>query len=416
MNDISRRLATLSEEQRKLFELRLKKQGISPSLSRSVAIEEPPIEGDAGPVEEEDADEWRRKSAAKAIDFTLYFFSDDGTKSGDDKYRLLLESAKFADANGFLAVWTPERHFQDFGGLYPNPSVIGAAIAAITERIQIRAGSVALPLHHPIRIAEEWSVVDNLSKGRAAISIASGWHPNDFVFSPDNYDRRKEVMFSHLETVRRLWAGEAVKFRSAGEEEIELRVFPRPVQASLPIWVTTAGNTQTWVKAGEIGANILAALIGYSYEDLAKKISLYRESLAKQNHDPAQGRVTVMAHTYLGNDNKKIKEMVRAPLCHYLRSYFKQFEFAIGKAEHVTEEDREAIVSKAFESYFDTSVLIGTPNKCARLLDSLIEAGADEVACLIDFGLGTEAVLESLNLLNELREHYASGSSHKNQK
>ena len=63
-------------------------------------------------------------------------------------------------------VWTPERHLHAFGGLFPSSSVISAALAASTQRIRIRAGSVVLPLHSPIRVAEEWSVVDNLSTGR----------------------------------------------------------------------------------------------------------------------------------------------------------------------------------------------------------------------------------------------------------
>jgi natural product biosynthesis luciferase-like monooxygenase protein len=162
------------------------------------------------------------------MQFGLYFFSDDGTNTDSDKYRLLLESARFADEHGFAAVWTPERHFQDFGGLYPNPVVLSAALAVITKRIQIRAGSIALPLHHPMRAAEEWAVVDNLSKGRVAVSIASGWHPNDFIFAPENYERRKEVMYESIATVQRLWVGEAVYFKGVNENETELRSFPRP--------------------------------------------------------------------------------------------------------------------------------------------------------------------------------------------
>ncbi len=111
---------------------------------------------------------------AKTMDFSLFYFGGD--KGGDpaDRYRLLMEGAKFADRNGFSAVWTPERHFHEFGGLYPNPSVTASAIAAVTENIAVRAGSVVLPLHDPLRVAEEWSIVDNLSHGRVGISIASG--------------------------------------------------------------------------------------------------------------------------------------------------------------------------------------------------------------------------------------------------
>src|SRR4030095_15985745 len=131
--------------------------------------------------EPEAPDAWRARPPDRKVAFSLYFFSDDGSRENGEKYRLAIESARFADAHAFTAVWTPERHFQAFGGLYPNPSVLGAALAAVTSRVGIRAGSVALPLHNPVRVAEEWSVVDNLSNGRVAVSFASGWHPDDFL-------------------------------------------------------------------------------------------------------------------------------------------------------------------------------------------------------------------------------------------
>lgn len=89
------------------------------------------------------------------MDFSLFYFgnaaprgapADPAGTLGRNTYDLVLEGAKFADRNGFTAVWTPERHFSPFGGLYPNPAVTGAAIAAVTERVAIRAGSVVGPL------------------------------------------------------------------------------------------------------------------------------------------------------------------------------------------------------------------------------------------------------------------------------
>jgi len=165
------------------------------------------------------------------MDLSLFFFADNAA-SGAGCYDLLLESAKFADDNGFAAVWTPERHFHAFGGRYPNPAVVGAALAAATRRIGIRAGSVVAPLHHPARIAEEWSVVDNISGGRVGVSFASGWHDVDFVLRPENYASRKAVMTETLDTVRRLWRGEEVAFADAQGDPRPVRIFPTPVQRS----------------------------------------------------------------------------------------------------------------------------------------------------------------------------------------
>src|SRR5215216_7409037 len=152
MDDLSKRLAALTSAQRELLELRLKNKGLESAVSAASATA--PV--NVGVAEVPDDPAWKERRVERAINFGLYFFSDDGSKNSDDKYRLLIESAKFADSHGFNAVWTPERHFQPFGGLYPNPSVLSAALAMITERIQLRAGSVVLPLHDPIEVAETW--------------------------------------------------------------------------------------------------------------------------------------------------------------------------------------------------------------------------------------------------------------------
>ena len=404
MDELSKRFSSLTPEQLALLKLRLKKQGLRSPLEPAATVDT--VESSTEPSEEEF--DWKSRAVEKSLSFSLYFFSDDGSKDSPDKYRLVLESAKFADENNFSAVWTPERHFQDFGGLYPNPSVLSAALAMITERVQIRAGSVALPLHHPVRVAEEWSVVDNLSNGRVAISFASGWHPDDFIFAPGVYEDRKEVMFRHLELIQRLWSGETIMMPGVGDQEVAVRLLPKPLQKRLPVWITSAGSAATWIRAGEIGANILAALIGYSFEELAERIRSYREARARGGHDPQTGIVSIMMHTFVGESNSAVKEQVRAPFTHYLRSYFKQYDNVRVAADEVTEADRDAIMNAAFELYFENNTLMGTPAKCARVVDQLLAVDVDEVACLVDFGLEADVVLENLKYLNEVREHYES--------
>lgn len=406
MDDFNKRLAALTSEQRELLELRLKRRGLESVVSGVTMVTDGSTVPDTLVAELPDDAVWRERQVERAINFGLYFFSDDGSKNCGDKYRLLLESAKFADHHGFTAVWTPERHFQAFGGLYPNPSVLSAALAMITGRVQIRAGSVALPLHHPVRVAEEWSLVDNLSRGRVAVSYASGWHPNDFLFAPDAYEQRKEVMFRHIETVRKLWRGEFVEFAGVNGSPIQVSILPRPVQAQLPIWLTTAGNPETWNRAGEIGANVLAALPGYAPEDLKDLIKQYREARAHYGHDPQTGIVSMMVHTFVGDSNQAVKEKVRVPFTHYLRTYFQQFEKIEVNQNELTEADKDALMAAAFDQYFQDRTLFGTPGKCVRLVEKLSELGVDEIACLIDFGVDTDSVLESLNHLDELRAHF----------
>lgn len=337
------------------------------------------------------------------MDFSLFFFADGGV-AGDDGYRLLLDSARFADANGFTAVWTPERHFHSFGGLYPNPAVTGAAVAALTERVAIRAGSVVAPLHHPLRVAEEWSVVDNLSKGRAGVSFASGWHAGDFVLRPENYADRKSVMVEAVETVRRLWRGEEVEFPDGAGDKRSVRIFPAPVQPELPVWITSAGSPETFRTAGCLRAGLLTHMLGQDHDRLAQNIAAYREETGD-----GRGHVVLMLHTLIGTDSATVRELVREPFSNYLRSSADLVAKASGllpaglDPDRLQQRDKDALIAYAFERYFATSGLFGTVGDGVETVRRLEAAGVDEVACLIDFGVPRDHVLGSLRHLAELR-------------
>jgi natural product biosynthesis luciferase-like monooxygenase protein len=348
------------------------------------------------------------------MDFSLFFFADGGTAGtgGADGYRLLLDSARFADANGLTAVWTPERHFHPFGGLYPNPAVTGAAVAAVTERVGVRAGSVVAPLHHPVRIAEEWSVVDNLSGGRVGVSFASGWHAGDFVLRPENYADRKSVMVDAVETVRRLWRGEEVEYADGTGEKRAVRIFPAPVQPDLPVWLTSAGSTDTFRAAGRIGAGLLTHMLGQDHARLAQNIAAYRQASAQWHGRP--GQVVLMLHTLLGDDRVDVRETVREPFSGYLRSSADLIVRAASgilplgfDLEKLPERDKQFLVAHAFDRYFSTSGLFGTVDDGVETVQRLRAIGVDEIACLIDFGVPAGEVLASLRYLAELRARTA---------
>ncbi|MDN3638514.1 LLM class flavin-dependent oxidoreductase [Simiduia curdlanivorans] len=359
---------------------------------------------------------------ARHMDVGLFYFSSDaGPSANNNRYKLLLEGAKFADTHGFSSVWTPERHFHLFGGLYPNPSVTSAAIAAVTTNVAIRAGSIVLPLHNPVRVVEEWSVVDNISGGRVGFSFASGWHANDFTLQPENFENRKQIMFDSIDKVRDLWAGKSVAMISGEGKPFNARVYPEPVQKEPPIWITTAGNVDTFRQAGEGGFNILTNLLGQSIEDIQAKIAAYREGRRRNGHQ-GDGIVSVMVHTFLGVDVDEVREIVREPFCQYLKTSFDLVKIAPWAfpafrqpsksaatdpsfdANSLTSEDLDALLDHAFDRYFETAGVFGTPQSCLPLIERLKRAGVDEIACLIDFGVDDDQVLESLVHLNTLRE------------
>jgi natural product biosynthesis luciferase-like monooxygenase protein len=327
------------------------------------------------------------------------FFSSVATDDCAQAYDEVLDIARDAEAKGFSSVWLPERHFHRFGGLFPNPSVLGAAVATATDRIAIRAGSVVVPLHDPLRVAEEWAMVDALSRGRVGLSVATGWSPVDFVFQPDRYEQRRQVAWDGVDTLRRLWRGEPVERLTGDGRTVEVCVMPRPSSPELPLWVTSSGSRESVVKAASAGANLLTHLVDQDADSLRAVIELYRKEFRGQG----AGHVTVMLHAYADVSQARALEVATEPLRGYLRSALQLEQLAHGiPAEEQMVDDE--LLDISLERYLERASLIGDVSACAATVTRLADMGVDEVACLVDFGVPFEAIIPSLGLLAGLQD------------
>jgi len=296
-------------------------------------------------------------------EFGLFFLS--GGEAGKSGYELLFEAATFADANGFDSVWIPERHFKGFGAVYPNPSVVAAALAARTGQIQIRAGGLLLPLHSPIRVAEEWAMVDRLSGGRVGLAFAAGSRVEDFALRPENYAGRDVVLFRYAEMVERLWRGDSVILPGPQGHPVEVATQPRPLRRELPVWIQTSGHERFYLEAAQAGVAILVHAEREEREALARRIKLYRDAFGDWGH-PGEPRVSLVVPTWITRD-----EVPPELLC---------VQHGLGEL-----------------------ALIGNLDRCIDQAHALLELGVDELACLVDFGLPTERVLEGLPNLDRVR-------------
>ncbi|GIQ61384.1 hypothetical protein Flavo103_45190 [Flavobacterium collinsii] len=349
------------------------------------------------------------KDHSKALDFSLFYFSSQDD-SNDNKYQFLKESADYADKNDFSAIWLPERHFHEFGGIFPNPSVLGAGLATITKNVEIRSGSVVLPLHDAVRVAEEWSVVDNLSNGRVALSIASGWHADDFILKPENYLDRQEIMYDQIKELKTLWKGGSVKRENGLAQEIDIKVYPRPVNSNLEIYITSGGNSETFRSAGKIGANILTHLLGQEIKDLGNNIKIYKQALLENGYFPENAKIALMLHTYIGTDLEEVKKKAKEPFKSYLRSSLGLIQNLAKALEKdittISENDLNDLLELAFERYWQTAALLGTKDSCKKILSDIHAIGVTEIACLVDFGIADTDVLKGLEHLTELKSNY----------
>lgn len=329
------------------------------------------------------------------LQFSVFFFAASPEDAPGDLYRLMKESAKFADAHGFTAIWTPERHFQNFGGLYPNPSLTSAALAMITSNVKLRAGSVVAPLQNVLRIAEEWAVVDNLSGGRVGLSFASGWHPDDFVLAPAAYANRREELATKIATFKKLWSGEKIPLPNGEGKETLVGVLPRPIQPSVDIWLTCQQDG-SFTFAGESGMHALTNLNYKKHEDLDRKTRLYHEASEKAHG--RRGHFTLMAHTFVGRDEDHVWNVAGKALQRYLETRVEMDAKMIEDLE-LSDEERAFLARRAAEQFLGETSLIGTQETCAERATRFHASGVDEIACLIDFGVAFDEVMGSLERL-----------------
>lgn len=341
------------------------------------------------------------------IQFSLIFFSDVNQALAN-KYQLVFDLCTFADENGFTAVWVPERHFHPFGGIYPNPSVLASALAVRTKRLRIRSGSVVLPLHHPAEVVEAWSMVDNLSNGRVDLGFASGWDPNDFILSPGTFATLRQVWHERIAVVQKLWRGDKIAFPNGRGELSEIHVYPSPVQKEVNVWLTVTKSDESFISAGRNGHNVLTMLQGIDLDQLGSKIRLYRNARKESGLDEAGGIVTLMLHTFVNANLRIVQEAVREPFFTYIKSALSGHIKHFRPNETPTEAELNKIVDYSYERYFKTGALFGSVADAKRVAEHAIAVGVNEIACLMDFGVDYQLVLDSLPYLLELKQEMSS--------
>ncbi|MCB0191876.1 MAG: LLM class flavin-dependent oxidoreductase [Anaerolineae bacterium] len=344
----------------------------------------------------------RNDPAERSLTFSVIFFSD-ANQTPDHKYQLVFDIATFADQHGFQAVWMPERHFHPFGGIYPNPSVLAAALAMKTQQIRLRSGSVVLPLHHPLEVVEAWAMIDHLSGGRVDLGFASGWNPNDFVLSPTTYANLREVWQQRIPLVQQLWRGETMTFMNGQGEEVALQVYPKPLQAELNVWLTISKSVDSFRYAGSQGYHVLTMLQGIDLNELGQKIQVYRTARQENGFDPAEGIVTLMLHTLVHRDLKTVEAAVREPFWAYIKSALTGHVQQVAKDQRPGEAELNKMVDYSYERYFKTGALFGSVSDAEKVAEKARSVGVNEIACLMDFGVEHAVVMDSLAYLKALK-------------
>lgn len=214
--------------------------------------------------------------------------------------RRLLEEIELADRVGLDVYGVGEHHRADY--VASAPAVLLAAAAARTRRIRLTSAVTVLSSDDPVRVFQQFATLDLVSGGRAEIMAGRGSFTESFPLFGQSLDDYDALFEEKLDLLLRLREAERVTWAGEHRAPIEDRgVYPRPVQAPLPVWVAVGGTPASVVRAAALGLPLAVAIIGGEPERFAPLVRLYREAARRSGHDPATLPVGLNLHGFLAD-------------------------------------------------------------------------------------------------------------------
>ena len=226
---------------------------------------------------------------------------------GAEAMRLLLDRIVRADEVGLDVVGMGEHHRAEY--LDSAPAVILAAAAARTQRIRLTSAVTVLSAADPVRVFQQFATLDLISQGRAELVVGRGSSVEAFPLfglDLDDYDvlfvEKLDLLLQIRATERVQWQG---KFRPALTGQ---GVYPRPMQAQLPIWLGVGGTPESFVRAGTLGLPLMVAIIGGDTHRFRPLVDLYREAGRRAGHAPETLKVGLHSLGYVAPTSQQARE------------------------------------------------------------------------------------------------------------
>ena len=327
------------------------------------------------------------------MEFGYFTLSDNhyqnNTRSPNQFVEDITAEALYADELGMHSAWIGEHHFNSLGVL-SCPDLVLAFIAARTTHIRLAPAVTVSPLHHPIRIAEQWATLDLLSNGRVDFAVGRGYDRREYLPFGVSFDDNQSIFEEGLELVRKLWQAEGrISHHGQHYRFEDVRITPKPVQKPIPTYVGSFSKPSIELAA-RLGCGLIVApfAAAISYGGLRQVADLYHETCARHGNRP--GRLMCSYFTHFA-DNKAQEDAQRNRQIKYYKECvipafpgdpktappsYRYFVDMVDRLQKVRPEDLT-----------ENSVLLGSPARITEILKKVEAAGFDEVILYFNVGL-----------------------------
>src|SRR5207247_609589 len=194
-----------------------------------------------------------------------------------------------ADTLGMHSAWIGEHHFNSLGVL-SCPDLVLSYVAAQTKRIRLAPAVTVLPLHHPIRVAEQWATLDLLSGGRVDFAAGRGYDQREYLPFHVSFEDNQGIFEEGLEVVRKLWEADGrISHRGKHYAFDDVRITPKPVQRPIPTYVASFSKLSIELAA-RLGCGLVVApfAAAMSFGGLKQVAELYNERCAEHGQQPGR--------------------------------------------------------------------------------------------------------------------------------
>jgi natural product biosynthesis luciferase-like monooxygenase protein len=321
-------------------------------------------------------------------------------ESEEQYYQDFFEEVAYAEELGFDSVWIGEHHFGRY--ICPAPQIVAAAIAQRTKRVRIGTAVALLPHHDPVRLAEDYALVDLLSGGRLDFGVGRGFIKAIYEGFNQSMDESRARFDEALEIIERAWAQETFSYEGRFRTVRDVTILPRPVQRPAPpIYMAAAASPESFVAAGTKGHALMLAPFIQPLSVLKDHVQLYRQARQQAGHAPEKTEIVAGYHSFVDETPEQARRKWEPHYMRYMRfvgSLFPPAEELSGAQYEAWRRAAEHFKQVTFEQMYPTQVLCGDAGQCVERVALLQEElGITQFWVYMDLGgLAQREVLRSL--------------------
>ncbi len=322
----------------------------------------------------------------------------------------ILAEALHADQLGYHSAWIGEHHFSTLG-VNSSPELLLAYLAARSTKIRLAPAVTVLPLHHPIRVAEQWATLDLISNGRVDFAAGRGYDEREYVPFGADFSNNQSVFEEGMEILHKLWGAKGpVSHRGEHYQFEDIEITPMPVQKEMSAYVASFSRPSIEL-AGRLGYGLIVAPFAaiMTFGGLADVNKLYGETCAKHG----KPRKKLMCSFFIHFADTPEQEV--AARARQIR-YYKECVLAAFPSDPVKTppsyryflEIVERVRNVKPEQLSSNSVLIGNSAQIIEALKRVEEAGVEEVILYFNVGLKDHLQVkdEMARFMDEVAPHF----------